>query len=216
MIEHDERPMNDLDIEHFEAQAAETIGAMKALFREFENRLGEVTSAQRLANSEARNEAAKSRAAFEELVRQSKVITASQEQAITELREGWRMHVAENSRAAGEEIARAFGAQIAGSLRQQLEALGAKVQRATGRFAWVSVLKWTPGIGLAIVLMTALGIFTLLPRVPGLPWHDLQVAAERLQPCEVDRKVHICIAIDSRAHWGQNAHGETIVVVQGM
>jgi hypothetical protein len=216
MIEHDERAMNNLDIEHFETQAAETIGAMKALFREFEDRLGEVTSAQRLANSEARNEAAKSRAAFEELVRQAKNMTASQEQAITELRAGWRMHVTEDSRAAGGEIARAFGVQIAGGLRQQLEALGAMVQRATERFAWVSVLKWTPGIALAIVLMTALGIFTLLPRVPGLSWQDLRVAAETLQPCEVDRKVHVCIAIDPRVRWAKNTSGETIVVVQGM
>jgi len=208
--------MNDLDIERFEAQAAETVGAMKALFREFENRLGEIASAQRLVNSEARNEAAKSRAAFEELVRLAKVMTAGQAQAITELRQGWRMHVAEQSRAAGEELARAFGVQIAASLRQQLETLTAKLQRVTGQFAWVSVLKWTPGIALAIVLMTVLGIFTFLPRVPGLSWPEVHAAAERLRPCEVDRKMHVCIAIDPRARWAKDANGEVIALVQGM
>src|SRR2546429_9889573 len=100
--------MNTPDIERFEAQAAETVGAMKALFREFEARLGEVVSAQRLASSEARNEAAKARGALEDLVRQANAIADAQRQAFTEVREGWRLHVAENSRAAGEEIARAF------------------------------------------------------------------------------------------------------------
>ncbi|HEY6398860.1 MAG TPA: hypothetical protein VIX82_15540 [Solirubrobacteraceae bacterium] len=70
--------MNDPDIEHFEAQAAETIGAMRALFREFENRLGEVASAQRLANSEARTEATKARAALENLVREATAIVDGQ------------------------------------------------------------------------------------------------------------------------------------------
>lgn len=208
--------MNEADIERFEAQAAETVGAMKALFREFENRLGEVASAQRLANSEARSEAAKSRAAFEELVRQAKAMAGSQEQALSELRDSWRMHVTEDSRAAGEEIARAFGAQIAGSLRQQLEGLGATVQRATRQFGWLSVLKWTAGIALGIVLSIGVGVVALLPRVPGLPWHYVQLAADKLQTCEVDRKTHVCIAIDPKTRVVRSANGEPVAVVKGM
>ena len=44
--------MNEQDIE----QAAEIVGAMKDLFKEFESRLGEIVSTQRIASSEARAE----------------------------------------------------------------------------------------------------------------------------------------------------------------
>ena len=46
--------MNEQDIEH----AAEIVGAMKDLFREFERQMGEIVSAQRIASSEARAEGA--------------------------------------------------------------------------------------------------------------------------------------------------------------
>jgi hypothetical protein len=51
--------MNEQDVARFEAQAAETVGAMKELFQEFERQIGEAVSAQRLAGSEARSEGAK-------------------------------------------------------------------------------------------------------------------------------------------------------------
>jgi hypothetical protein len=206
---------SELDIEGFEARAAETIGEMKALFAEFKDRLGEVVSAQRLANSEARNEAAKSRAAFEELVQQAKAIVGRQDQALKALREGWRMHVAENSRVAGEEIARAFGTQIASALTHQLDGMSTRVERVTLRFGWMSWLKWTAGIAFGIVLTIGLGVAALLPRAAGLPWHDIQAAAARLQVCEIDHETHVCIATDNKARVMKYANGEPVVVVRG-
>jgi len=204
------------DIEHFEAQAAQTVGEMKALFREFENRLGEVVSGQRLASSESRNEAAKARAALEELTRQANALVDGQRRALDEVRQGWRLHVAENSRAAGEEIARAFGAQIADGLKQQLQGMCSAVERATKRFRWTTTLTWTAGIGVAIVLTIGLGVWAVLPGAGGLPWPYLRVAAMRLQPCEVDRVIHVCAAVDDKQRMARSADGEPLVVIRGM
>jgi hypothetical protein len=50
--------MSQQDLERLETEAAEMVGAMKDLFREFERHLGEIVSAQRMASSEARAEGA--------------------------------------------------------------------------------------------------------------------------------------------------------------
>jgi len=204
------------DIENFEAQAAQTVGEMKALFREFENRLGEVVSAHRLATSESRNEAAKARAALEELTRQANALVDGQRRALDEVRQGWRLYVAENSREAGEEIARAFGAQIANGLKQQLQGMCGAVERATVRFGWATALKWTAGIAIGIVLTIALGVWALLPGVDGIPWPYLRAAASRLQPCEFDHMMHVCVAVDDKSGIRKSAGGEPLVVVRGM
>ena len=208
--------MNVPDIEHFEAQAAETVGAMKALFREFEARLGEVVSAQRLASSESRDEASKARAALEELVRQAKAIVEAQRQALTEVRQGWRLHVAENTRAAGEEIARAFGAQIASGLREKLETMTIAVEGVTRRFAWTTALKWIAGIAVAIPMTVALGLWAFLPRVEGLPWQYVRAGASKLRACEVGQEMHVCIVTVDKAQVLTSARGEPVVVVRGM
>jgi len=204
------------DIEQFEAQAAQTVGEMKALFREFESRLGEVVSAQRLASSESRNEAAKARAALEELTRQAGALVDAQRTTLGELRQGWRLHVAENSRAAGEEIARAFGAQIANGLKQELLEMCSAVERTTKRFRWITSLTWTAGIGVGIVLTIALGVWEVLPGVDGIPWPYLRAAATRLQPCEVDHVIHVCAAVDDNQRVSKSPSGEPLVVMRGM
>ncbi|HEY6398861.1 MAG TPA: hypothetical protein VIX82_15545 [Solirubrobacteraceae bacterium] len=126
------------------------------------------------------------------------------------------MHVAENTKAAGEEIARAFGVQIAAGLRQQLEAMSGRVERVTRRFGWLSMLKWTLGIALGIVLTIGFGVAALLPRAAGLPWHDIQAAAMQLQLCKVGQDLHVCIATDEKPRTLKNATGEPVVVVRGM
>lgn len=53
------------------------------------------------------------------------------------------MHVAENSKAAGEEMALRFGQQMATGLTQKLdERLGDALERLTRRFEWTTALKW--------------------------------------------------------------------------
>ena len=66
--------MNDRDLE----QAAEILGAMKDLFKEFENRLGEVVSTQRIASSEARAEGAKVSKDLHELALSARILVNEQ------------------------------------------------------------------------------------------------------------------------------------------
>lgn len=158
---------NVADVERFEAQMAETAGEMKALFNEFREQLGAMVNQARIASSEAREEGVKARRALEDLVRQARATADVQRQALAELRENWQLQVAENSRAAGKELARTFGEQIAVGLRQQLESMSTAVERATRRVSWVSALQWAPGIALGMVLITG--------SAPGLSCPGLKV-----------------------------------------
>jgi hypothetical protein len=203
------------DIEQFEAEAAETIGEMKALFNEFQKRLGEVVNEERISASEARNEAVRARVALGELVRQAKATADAQHRALEEVRNGWRLHVATDSKAAGEEIARAFGVQIASGLQQTLEGLSITVERATQRFGWVTALKWTGGIAIGIVLTVLLGLWAFLPPVEGLPWHYVRAAATELRLCHVGQVAHVCVATDDKPRMVNGPDGEA-VVVRGM
>jgi hypothetical protein len=51
----------------------------------------------------------KGRASLEALVQTAQGIAGTQRQAVQQLRRGWQLHVVENSRAAGAEMARTFG-----------------------------------------------------------------------------------------------------------
>jgi hypothetical protein len=212
--------MNDQDMARFEKQAAETLGAMKELFEEFAKRLGEVVSMQRLAASEARNEGAKARAALEQIARYAEDTATYQRQAIAELRSGWQMHVAENSKAAGAEMARTFGSQIAAGLQQRLENLGADVHRVTRRFEWMSALKWGLG-GMAVSfvvlsLAATIMIKAIEPEVDGLTNLQVREAVARLAPCQIDRETHVCTVLDDKPRVGKGPHGEGLVVLKGM
>ena len=204
------------DVERFEARMAETAGEMKALFAEFRQQLGTMVNQARIASSEAREEGVKARAALDELVRQAKATAEGQRQALTELRDSWRLHMAENSKAAGEEIARACGAQIASGLRQKLEVMSTAVEGATRRFDWIAGLRWAGGVAIAIVLTIVIGVRSFLPGVYGLQWHYVRAAAERLQFCQVEHKGHTCIATDDKPRIVNGPNGEALVVVRGM
>src|SRR6185437_1157203 len=148
--------MNDAAIERLEAEATEVLGAMKELFREFEKRLGEAVSAQRLASSEARAEAADARAILRNLVKRAEETADDQRQALEMLREKWWFNIEENARASGAGMAQEFGEKIAAGLEKRLRALSADIERVTRRFQWVTVLKWGAGVGLGVVLVIAL------------------------------------------------------------
>jgi hypothetical protein len=204
------------DVERFEAQMAETAGEMKALFNEFRQQLGAMVNQARIASSEAREEGVRVRAALEELARQAKATAEAQRRALAELRDGWRLHVAENSKGAGEDIARAFGAQIASGLQQKLQGLGTAVERATQRFGWITALKWTGGVAIGIVLTVLLILWAFLPRVEGLPWHYVRAAATELRLCYVEKAAHVCIATDDKPRVLKDANGEAMVVARGL
>jgi hypothetical protein len=212
--------MNAAEVARFEAQAAETVGAMKELFTEFERRLGEVVAAQRLVASEARDEGIKARAALETIARQARFLTEAQRQAIEELRGGWQMHVAENSKAAGAEMARSFGREIAAGIEQRLVNLGDAVDRVTRRFQWVTALKWGAALALATALTIALGVWALIPSVDGLTMLQVREAMAQLAPCHIGQEPHqephVCIMFDDKPHISAGVHGEGLVVVHGM
>jgi hypothetical protein len=208
-------------LEHFETQAAETLGAMKDLYVEFETRLGEVVAAQRLAVSEARSEGSRVLAALETIARSAQQTADSQRQAIGELRAGWQMHVAENSRSAGAEMARTFGNQIASGLQQRLEQLATRVETATHRFEWMPALKWGVSIGCAAVVAVSLMTITVIravePQAAGVNPKQAQAAATHLVTCQVDKIEHTCIALeDTPRVVARGPHGEMLAVVRGM
>jgi hypothetical protein len=208
--------MDENAISQLETELAEVLGAMKELFREFEARLGEVVAAQRLANSEARNEGAKVRAALEELARSAKSIGDGQRQALTELRDGWRIHVADNSRAAGAELAQKFGEGIAAGLERRLATMTCSVDQATRRLGWISALKWVGGIAAGIALSIPIGVWALIPSVDGMSMAQVRIAMTRLKPCRVGDASHVCIVLDSKPKLTKEPDDETLAVIRGM
>jgi hypothetical protein len=211
--------MNDLD--HFETQAAETLGAMKELFAEFERRLGQVVSTQRLTASEAREEGAKVRATLEKLARSAQETADNQRQAVHELRAGWQMHVSENSKAAGAQMAKSFGNEIASGLQQRLQELGTNVERATRRFEWMSTLKWgLVGAGaaaLGLSLAASIVVKAIVPHADGLSGYQVHQAASRLESCQVDKVEHVCIELEPTPRVvARGPHGENLALVRGM
>lgn len=208
--------MNDRALDRLEAEAAEIIGALKALFLEFDRRLGEVVSAQRLASSEARKEAADVRASLRELVTQAGATTSAQRQALKELRDGWQMHVEENSKSAGAELALTFGEEIAAGLEKKLVGMTEAVERATRRFEWMTTLKWAAGIAVAIVFTIALGVNAFTPQVDGLSDAKVRIALGQLTPCLIGTEHHTCVALDDKPILVKVRSDRTLAVVRGM
>src|SRR5579871_867395 len=208
--------MNAAQVARFDAQAAETVGAMKELFQEFERALGEVVAAQRVASSQAQEAGVKARLALEAIARQGQSLAEAQGAALAELRRSWQWHVAENSRAAGAEMARAFGEEISVGLRQRLEKLGDALERVTQRFERTSTVKWAAAIGAGIAMTILLGVSMLSPSVPGLSDERVRAASLQLVPCPVTSQVHVCIRVDSTLAPPNTADGEVLAVVRGM
>jgi mevalonate kinase len=175
---------------------------------------------QRVAASEARNEGVKVREKLQEIARKAEATVNFQRNAVQDLREGWPMHVAENSKAAGAEMAKTFGKEIASGLQQRLEQLGASVERVTARFEWTTGLKWGLGSAAAmtIAVLVALSIFVkaIEPEARGLSPSEVRQAMARLTPCQVDKAEHVCIALEDNRVVAHGQHGEGYAIVRGM
>lgn len=208
--------MNEQDLARFETQAAETLGAMKDLFKEFERRLAEVVGAQRLASSEASNEGAKARATLQALVQAAVNVGVVQKQVVQELRDGWQMHVAENSKAAGKETARAFGEEIATGLQQRLQTMSYEVRKATLQFGWMSALTWGFGISIGIVVSIGVGVWALVPSVEGLSTLQVREAMARVAPCNVGQEAHVCAVIEDKSRAGKEQNGQVLLKLKGL
>jgi hypothetical protein len=208
--------MNDQTVDRLEAELTETLGAMKQLFGEFERRLGETVSAQRLASSEARAEAADARAVLRKLLKRVEETADEQRQSLEMLRENWWFNIEQNAKASGAAMAQEFGEKIAAGLEKRLKDLGGRVDRVVKQFHWVTALKWSAGIAVAIVFIVALGVNALTPQVDGLSSKELQAAVAELVPCQVEKERHICVRLDDKPRLSKLEDGTPTAVVRGL
>jgi hypothetical protein len=217
--------MDPQDFARFETDAAEIVGAMKELFAEFEKRLGEVVSAQRVAASEARAEGAHVTQQLQELSRFAKNLVGEQRNLLTRIDRDWQMHIDSNAQRAGEAQAKAFGESIARGLHEQLAELATQVEASTRHLTWKTSLRWALGIAIAIPLTINLGVQAIAPSaeklsVSGLTPEQTRDALSKLVPCHPDMNNwhdwHICIAVDAPPSLARGASGEALVVVRGM
>jgi len=161
--------MHQQELTRFETEAAEIVGAMKELFTEFEKRIGEVVSVQRVSASEARTEGAQATQHLQELARLSKSLVDQQRNLLTRIEQDWQLHIDANAKRAGEAQAKAFGESIARGLQERLSNLTAQVEASTRQFTWKSSLRWAAGIAVAIPLTVGICVSWTCPdSVDGL------------------------------------------------
>lgn len=231
--------MDPQHLTRFETEAAEIVGAMKELFKEFENRLGEVVSIQRVSASEARSEGAQATRHLQELAQLSKTLVDQQRTLLARIEQDWQFHIDSNAQRAGEAQAKAFGESIARGLQGRLAELASQVEASTRRYTWKSTLQWALGIALAIPLTVAVCVSEFSPRTdkpsterPALSMPDVgrpavavnltaaqtREAVSKLSLCQVAKTAdwHACIEVDSPPRMGLGATDRPRMVVRGM
>ena len=226
--------MNQQDLVRLETEAAEVVGAMKDLFREFERHLGEIISVQRMASTEARAEGAQVTKDLHELRTSAKVLVSDHRDLVARIEREWQLRIDQTAQRAGEAQAKAFGESIARGLQAQITTLEAEVRRATQAtqgFAWKTSLRWVLGIAIAIPLTVGICVSALSPHdsLPGgqttavipnmaLTSAQTQEAVAKLSLCQVPRTDgwHVCIEAENPPRVGFGEDDKARVVVQGM
>jgi hypothetical protein len=226
--------MNQQDLVRLETEAAEVVGAMKDLFREFERHLGEIVSSQRMASTEARAEGATVIKDIHELRTSAGTIVREQRDLVARIEKEWQLRIDQTAQRAGEAQAKAFGESIARGLQAQITTLEAEVRRATAAtqgFAWKTSLRWVLGIALAIPLTVGICVSALSPHdsLPGgqttavipnmaLTSAQTQEAVAKLSLCQVPRTDgwHVCIEAENPPRVGFGEDDKARVVVRGM
>lgn len=213
-----------MDERHIDA-AAEIVGAAKELFKAFESRLAEVMASQRLASHETNEAMAETRKTLMGLLQHARDISDMARAAQEDLRRGWQLHVAENSKAAGSEMARKFGQEIAKGLEARLSELTQQAEIATRRLTWRSTLTWALGLAIGIPLTINLGIRAFMPTademsIPGLSVSQTHDVVSRITLCWPQRNdirdEHVCVMTHDPPRVTRAPHEETTVVVRGM
>jgi hypothetical protein len=227
--------MNQQDLARLETEAAEIVGAMKDLFKEFERHLGEVVSTQRMASSEARAEGVQVTKDLHDLGRTARILVGEQRDLVARLERDWQLRIDTNAKRAGEAHAQAFGENIARGLQARLEGLAAEVNASTRRFAWKSSLPWALGIAIAIPLTVGVCVSAFLPQAEkpaaierplvskpgiaiGLTAAQTREAVSKLSLCQVPKTNdwHACIEVDTPPRLGLGSIDKPRVVVRGM
>jgi hypothetical protein len=231
--------MDQQDVARFETEAAEIIGAMKELFKEFENRIGEVVSVQRVSASEARNEGAQAARQLQELTRLSKSLVDEQRNLLARIEREWQLRIDSNAQRAGEAQAKAFGENIARGLQDRLAELASQVEVATRRYTWKSAWPWALGIAFAIPLTAAVCLNASSPSgvrpsqeaaalskpklgssvfAINLSEAQARQALSKLSLCQVPKTLdwHACIEVDSPPRIGFGGINGPRVAIRGM
>jgi hypothetical protein len=230
--------MHQQELTRFETEAAEIVGAMKELFTEFEKRIGEVVSVQRVSASEARTEGAQATQHLQELARLSKSLVDQQRNLVTRIEQDCQLHIDANAKRAGEAQAKAFGESIARGLQERLSSLAEQVEASSRQFTWKSSLRWVAGIAVAIPLTVGICVSAFLPRdekpnierpalskpdfgstgAIGLTAAQTKEAISKLSLCQATKTLdwHPCIDVDSPPRMGFGAIDRPRVVVRGM
>ena len=231
--------MDQQDVARLETEAAEIIGAMKELFKEFENRIGEVVSVQRVSASEARNEGVQAARQLQELTRLSKSLVDEQRNLLARIEREWQLRIDSNAQRAGEAQAKAFGENIARGLQDRLAEVASQVEVATRRYTWKSAWPWALGIAFAIPLTAAVCLNASSPRVspPGpeaaalskpkvagsafainLSEAQAREALSKLSLCQLPKTLdwHACIEVDSPPRIGFGGVNGSRVAIRGM
>lgn len=208
--------MNEAELERFESQAAQIVSAAKGLLTEFETRLAQAVNDQRVTNAQSREEAARLQAILKDVATQTKALTAMTRKDLGDIRAEWRQPFEDAARASGRAQAQAFGHEIGLGLSSQLEKVTERARWALNRYHWASIATWAIGVGIAIPLTVALGVWAVLPSVEGVePWR-VQIAMQRLERCEVAGKPRLCIAVDDKPSLLKGASGQPVTAVRGL
>jgi hypothetical protein len=208
--------MDQAELDRFESQAAEIVGAAKGLFDEFEARLAQALNDQKLTNAQTRDDAVQLRKVLQEVVASSKAVVDAREREGNRIVQEWKTLFQDLARKAGQEQAQAFGESLSAGLRKDISALSKATQQATGRLQWSSIVSWAAGVALAIPLTIAIGVWALLPSVEGVePWR-VQIAMQRLERCEVAGKARLCIAVDDKPSLLKGPSGQPVTAVRGL
>lgn len=233
--------MDQQDLVRFESEAAEVVGAMKELFKEFERHLGEVVSAQRMASSEARAQGAQVTKDLHELRSSARIMVTEQRELLSRLEREWQLRIDETAKRAGEAQAKAFGENIARGLQGKIAELAAEVERVKREFTLKASLRWILGIALAIPLTVGVCVSALeshdepagkreavarnnieppggLPPIMGLTAEQTREAASKLSLCRVPKITgwHVCIDVENPPQVGLGEFDKPRVIVRGM
>jgi hypothetical protein len=197
-------------------ELAEVAGIAKALFTEFEIRLGEVMATQRIANQEMQQALAKSSSTLTDLLAAAKATVEWARQTQTEVQGRWPLEVTGAIKVSGREIAREFATELTQGVAQQVADLTDVIQTTISHFNWTNALKWSLGFALAVALSIAIGVSALLPNIPGLDPLSTRSAMARAQPCQVGDETHVCVLVEDLPRVVKGQDGRKMVVIRGL
>jgi hypothetical protein len=208
--------MNEAVIDRLETQAAEIVSAVKGMLSEMESHLAQSVNDQRVNNVQAREEAVRLQALFKDVSTQLRTLTESARKDFADIRTEWKQPLQDAAKAAGAAQAQAFGEQISAGVKRQLDEVSRDARSALDRYHWTSIAAWAIGVGLAIPLTVALGVWALLPQSDVIDPLRVRLAIVLLEPCEVAGETRVCVPVDDKPQLVRTKNGRELTPVRGL